>query len=74
MPVTGTSMRTTQILMIAWKEIQAVIPAARRPPKVSGARSAVRMPAQASATNRAMTTIPPTNPNSWAMTEKTKSL
>ncbi len=44
-PVTGTIARTTAMLMSAWRQIQVVIPAARRPPNVSGARSAVRMPA-----------------------------
>ena len=42
-PVTGTSATTTQMWMIAWNEIQAVTPAASSPPKVSGARIAVRM-------------------------------
>ena len=37
MPVTGTSARTTHMLIVAWKQIQAVIPAASSPPKVSGA-------------------------------------
>ena len=72
--MTGTSARTTLILMIAWNEIQAVIPAASNPPKVSGARMAVRIPAQAKAANSPITTRPPIKPNSWPMTEKTKSL
>lgn len=45
MPVTGNSATTTAMLMNAWKHSHAVIPAASRAPKVSGARSAVRMPA-----------------------------
>ena len=45
MPVTGTTATTTPMLMSAWKHIQAVIPAAIKPPNVSGARMAVRMPA-----------------------------
>jgi len=44
-PVTGTIATTTPMLINAWKHIQAVMPAATRPPKVSGARMAVRMPA-----------------------------
>jgi hypothetical protein len=44
MPVTGISPTTTPMLMKAWRQIQAVIPAARRAPKVSGAPRDVRMP------------------------------
>lgn len=44
-PVTGTTATTTPTLISAWKHIQAVIPAAISPPKVSGAWIAVRMPA-----------------------------
>lgn len=73
-PVTGTTATTTPMLMSAWKHIQAVMPAAINPPKVSGARMAVRMPAYASAAKRPITTAPPTSPSSWAMTEKIKSL
>ena len=45
MPVTGMSVTTTPMLMNAWMHSQAVIPAARSAPNVSGADSAVRMPA-----------------------------
>ena len=45
MPVTGRRATTTAMLMKAWKHSQAVIPAASSAPNVSGARSAVRMPA-----------------------------
>ena len=45
MPVTGRSATTTAMLMNAWKHSQAVIPAAISAPNVSGARSAVRIPA-----------------------------
>lgn len=44
-PVTGRMATTTAILMNAWMQSQAVIPAASRAPKVSGARRAVRIPA-----------------------------
>ncbi len=44
MPVIGRSATTTPMLMSAWTVIQAVIPAARSPPKVSGAASATRNP------------------------------
>jgi len=44
MPVIGKSVTTTPILMIAWMQIHAVIPAASRAPKVSGAASAMRTP------------------------------
>lgn len=43
-PVTGISTTTTPMLMNAWTHSQAVIPAARSPPNVSGARSEIRMP------------------------------
>ena len=45
MPVTGTSTTTTARLMKAWMHSQPVMPAASRAPNVSGADSAVRMPA-----------------------------
>ena len=45
MPVTGRSATTTAMFTKAWKQSQAVIPAASRAPNVSGARSAVRIPA-----------------------------
>ena len=45
MPVIGTSVTTTAMLMNAWMHSQPVIPAARSAPNVSGARSEVRTPA-----------------------------
>jgi len=45
MPVTGNRATTTAMLMNAWKHSQAVIPAASSAPNVSGALSAVRIPA-----------------------------
>ena len=45
MPVTGSRATTTAMLMNAWKDSQAVMPAASRAPKVSGALTAVRIPA-----------------------------
>ena len=44
MPVIGTSATTTPMLIRAWKVIQAVTPAASRPPNVSGACMATLMP------------------------------
>ena len=44
-PVIGTRVTTTPMLMNAWMHSQAVIPAARSAPNVSGAPSATRMPA-----------------------------
>ena len=44
MPVTGMSATTTPMLMKAWMQSQAVIPAASRAPNVSGAASDTRMP------------------------------
>ena len=44
-PVTGMSVTTTPMLMNAWMQSQAVMPAASRAPNVSGADSAVRIPA-----------------------------
>ena len=43
-PVTGIRPTTTPMLMNAWRQIQAVTPAARSAPNVSGAPSAVRTP------------------------------
>ena len=48
MPVTGISATTTPMLMNAWMQSQAVIPAASSAPNVSGARSATRIPEYAS--------------------------
>ena len=45
MPVIGTSVTTTPMLMNAWMHSHAVIPAARSAPNVSGAPSATRIPA-----------------------------
>lgn len=44
MPVTGMSATTTPTLMNAWMQSQAVMPAARSAPNVSGAARATRMP------------------------------
>ena len=44
MPVIGRSETTTPMLMNAWTQIQAVIPAAIRAPNVSGAARAVFTP------------------------------
>jgi hypothetical protein len=43
-PVTGKSATTTPMLMKAWRQSQAVMPAASRAPNVSGAASATRVP------------------------------
>ena len=63
-PVTGMSATTTPMLMNAWMQSQAVIPAASSAPNVSGAASAVRTPAYASTTKRRITTPAPIRPNS----------
>ena len=44
MPVIGTSVTTTAMLMNAWMHSQPVMPAASSAPKVSGAASATRTP------------------------------
>jgi phosphoribosyl-AMP cyclohydrolase len=44
-PVIGTRATTTAMLMNAWMQSHAVMPMASRAPKVSGAASAVRIPA-----------------------------
>ena len=43
-PVIGSSATTTPMLMNAWRQSQAVIPAASSAPNVSGAASATRTP------------------------------
>ena len=69
-PVTGTSVTTTPMLTNAWTQSQAVMPAASRPPKVSGAARATRIPRYARRQKSPITATPPRNPNSWAMTAK----
>lgn len=44
MPVIGKRATTTPMLMNAWMHSQAVMPAARSAPNVSGADSAIRTP------------------------------
>jgi len=44
MPVTGMSTTTTPMLMNAWMQSQAVMPAASSAPNVSGAASATLIP------------------------------
>ncbi len=68
--MTGSSVTTTPMLMNAWRQSQAVIPAASSPPKVSGAASATWTPRQASRAKRPITTAAPRNPNSCPMTAK----
>jgi hypothetical protein len=70
MPVTGMSATTTPMLMNAWMQSQAVIPAASSAPNVSGAARATRIPEYASTTNRQMTTDAPISPNSSPMIAK----
>ena len=74
MPVIGTSVTTTAMLMNAWMHSQPVMPAARSAPNVSGAASATRAPEYARAANSAMTTTAPMSPNSWPISAKMKSL
>ena len=44
MPVTGMRATTTPMLMNAWMQSQAVIPAASSAPNVSGAANDTRIP------------------------------
>jgi hypothetical protein len=69
-PVTGISVTTTAMLMNAWIQSQAVMPAASNAPNVSGAASATRIPAKARTQNNPMTTPPPISPNSSPMIAK----
>ena len=64
MPVTGMSPTTTPMLMNAWRQIQAVMPAASSAPNVSGAPSEVRIPRYPKARNRTITSPPPSSPPS----------
>jgi hypothetical protein len=70
MPVTGMSATTTPMLMNAWMQSQAVMPAASSAPNVSGADSATLIPEYASTTNRQMTMPAPISPNSSPMIAK----
>ena len=74
MPVIGTSVTTTAMLMNAWMHSQPVMPAASKAPNVSGAPRATRAPEYASAANRAMTMTAPMKPNSCPTSAKMKSL
>ena len=73
-PVIGSSATTTPMLMNAWRQSQAVMPAARSAPNVSGAASATRTPEYASSRKSVMTTIAPIIPNSCPISAKMKSL
>jgi len=64
MPVTGSRLTTTPILMNAWNATQAVMPTASSPPNVSGALRATRSPRYAKNRNSPMTANPPMNPSS----------
>ncbi len=74
MPVTGIRLTTTPILMKAWRQIQAVMPAASMAPNVSGAPSDVRIPRYPMARNRTITSPAPSSPNSSPTIAKMKSL
>ena len=69
-PVTGSSATTTPMFTKAWKQSQAVIPAARSAPNVLGAWREIWMPRQARTMKPAITRAAPTKPNSWPMTAK----
>lgn len=64
-PVTGSRLTTTPMLMNAWNAIHAVMPTASSPPNVSGAAREIRSPRYAKNRNRPMTAIPPMSPSSW---------
>lgn len=64
MPVIGTSVTTTAMLMNAWMHSQPVIPAASSAPKVSGAARATFAPAYARPPNSTITAIAPRSPSS----------
>ncbi len=74
MPVIGTRVTTTAMLMNAWMHSQPVMPAASNAPNVSGAASATRAPEYARPANRAITMTAPMSPNSWPTSAKMKSL
>ena len=65
MPVTGSRLTTTPMLMNAWNAIDAVMPTASSPPNVSGADREMRSPRYAKNRNRPMTVTPPMSPSSW---------
>lgn len=73
MPVTGSKATTTAMFTKAWKPRLAVIPAAKRPPNVSGAVSETRTPSYTRRAKSAITISPPINPNSSPMMAKMKS-
>ncbi len=73
-PVMGTRLATTAMFSQAWNASQAVMPIASRAPSGSGARSAMRVPRNASARNRKITARVPTTPSSFPMTAKIESV
>ena len=71
MPVTGSRLTTTPMLMNAWNAIHAVMPTASSPPNVSGAAREMRSPRYAKNRNSPITATAPTNPSSWPTIAKT---
>ena len=74
MPVICTRLATTAMLTHAWKTSQVVMPAARRAPVASRARSAMAVPRYARTKNSAMTASVPARPSSSPNTEKIESV
>ena len=58
----GSRPVTEPMFTTAWNAIQPVMPAASSRPKISGARTAMRMPVYTSATKSPMTMISPISP------------
>ena len=73
-PVIGRTPITAPMLTVACMTIHAVMAAAPRRQKTSGARRAIRSPAKASPPYRKVTHSVPTSPSSSPMMAKMKSV
>lgn len=74
MPVIGTRLATTAMFSQAWSAIHIVMPVASSAPSTSGARSAMRIPRNASARNRKISVPVPRTPSSLPITAKIESV
>ena len=74
MPVVGIDDVATAICMRAWIPIKAIIPVARKQPKVSSIFNAMIMPLQITIKNNIITSRLPKKPNSSPIIENIKSL
>jgi hypothetical protein len=73
-PVIGTRLATTAMLIQAWKESHTVMPVASSAPVASCARSAMRTPRNATTRKSSTTASAPARPSSSPRTAKIESV